>query len=255
MIAESSPIDFHLRFNKRWKAPEVDKNGNPIFTDTHIICSLFPDLDDDGNVTTIMSCLTDISELKWVESQLRQRTADVEHREAMWRNFADYAPIGLALLNPDGSLEFGNDTWCTMTQTPKIPSGEQSGLAWVRNSILPEDVSQVEQMFRDSLARNAPKTMEFRLNQLADRLHLTVPEHSNAVHTTILCTVHTTFNTDGSVQHLVVWLTDITAQKLAENNLRKRMDQAIQMKAQQEKFIDVSKLPLYRNASYRLLPR
>jgi hypothetical protein len=32
-----------------------------------------------------MSCLTDMSELKWVESQLRQRTADVERREATSR--------------------------------------------------------------------------------------------------------------------------------------------------------------------------
>lgn len=242
MVSERAPIDFHLRFNKRWQAPEVDADGNPIFTDTHIICNLFPDLDEEGNVTTIMSCLTDISELKWVENCLRQRTVDVEHREAMWRNFADHAPedVGLALLNPDGTLEFGNETWWAMTQTP---SSEKSGLAWVSKAVLPDDVAKVEQMFCNSLDHNAPKTMEFRLNRLTGRSLLQVPEHSIAVNTTnvtILCTVHTTFNANKSVQHVVAWLTDITAQKVAEHDMKSRMDQAIHLKQQQEKFIDVS---------------
>lgn len=67
MVSESAPVDFYLRFNKRWQAPELDRDGNPIVTDTHIICNLFPDLDSDGNVTTIMSCLTDISEYVCVD--------------------------------------------------------------------------------------------------------------------------------------------------------------------------------------------
>lgn len=62
LISDRCPIDFHLRFNKRWESPKLDKDGVPITTDTHIICNLFPDLDDEGNVTSIMSCLTDISE-------------------------------------------------------------------------------------------------------------------------------------------------------------------------------------------------
>jgi signal transduction histidine kinase len=123
-----------------------------------------------------------------------------------------------------------------MTQTP---SNEKSGLAWVRKSILAEDVPQVEKMFLDILDHDAPKTLEFRLNQLAGHSHPAVLEDSETVTTTILGTVHMTFNPDGSVQHFVVWLTDITAQKLAKNDLRKRMDQAIHLKLQQEKFIDV----------------
>lgn len=251
MLSERAPIDFHLRFNKRWQAPEVDGDGNPIFTDTHIICNLFPDLDEEGNVTTIMSCLTDISELKWVENRLRQRTIDVEHREAMWRNFADHAPedVGLALLNPDGSLEFGNETWWAMTQSP---SSEKSGLAWVSKAVLPDDVPKVEQMFRDSLDHNAPRTIEFRLKRLAGCSLRQVPEHSTAVKTTnvtIICTVHSTIDANKSVHHVVAWLTDITAQKVAEHDMKNRMDQAIHLKKQQEKFIDAS-TPNFDHMSY-----
>lgn len=96
-------------------------------------------------------------------------------------------------------------------------------------------------MFDDSLDHDAPRTMEFRLNQLASRVEPAIPDQSNAVHITLLCTVHTTFNPDKTVQYVVVWLTNITAQKLAENDLRNRMDQAIQLKVQQEKFIAVSR--------------
>jgi hypothetical protein len=90
-----------------------------LFLNTCIFCTLYEDLDDDGFVKTVMSCLTDISDLKWTEAQLRRRTAEIEERERIWRDFTDRAPIGLCLINPDGSLEFDDDTWRIMTDTPK----------------------------------------------------------------------------------------------------------------------------------------
>jgi PAS domain-containing protein len=251
LVLDKTPSTFHFRVNRPWKTPIPDKHGRYTVTDTYVLCSAYPDLDENGKVTTVMSCLTDISELKWIEAQLRRRTADVEQREQMWRNFTDCAPIGLCLINADGSLEFGNDTWWSMTETPR---DETSGLSWLQKSVLPEDIPKVERLFQDALVQNMSATLEFRLNRLwKDPIRHEEQGEVVQARTTILGTVHTTFNDDGTVRHLVGWLTDISAQKAAEGVLRMRMDQAIEMKQQQERFIDVSRpLPTYDLYSFNI---
>lgn len=37
-------------------------------------------MDNSGNINSVMTCLTDVTELKWVEDQLRRRTHDVEQK-------------------------------------------------------------------------------------------------------------------------------------------------------------------------------
>lgn len=194
-----------------------------------------------------MSCVTDISELKWTEAQLRRRTAEVEEREMMWRNFTDRAPIGLCLINPDGSLEFGNDTWRIMTDTPKDEISKNWG--W-HSSVLPEDLPKVRKMCEDALAHNVDATLEFRLNRFWEGPYvLGKQEEAGKDKTTILGTIHTILNDDGTVRYLALWLTDISSQKAAEGVLRKKMDEAIHMKLQQGRFIDV------RFPSHQLLRR
>lgn len=51
-----------------------------------VLCSVYPDLDDKGNVLSIMSCITDVSNLKELEERLRTRTREVEsHLEDVLR--------------------------------------------------------------------------------------------------------------------------------------------------------------------------
>ena len=98
---------------------------NPIFTGTHTTCNLLLDLDDDETLTTIMSCLTDISELEWTESQLRQKLPILEHHVEKFYMSRAYRAL---ILKSDGSLEFDDDTWHAIMQTPRT---EKSGLNWL----------------------------------------------------------------------------------------------------------------------------
>jgi PAS domain-containing protein len=246
VIRDGGPVSFQARLTKPWKAPDLDSHGNPQWTSTCVLCSLFEDLDQDGNIKSVMATLTDISDLKWVEAQLLRRTIDVEQRELMWRKFTGRAPIGLCLINPDGSLEFGNETWWTMTETS---AAEKSDLWGWRKSVLAEDLGKLETMFTEALFHHVDATLEFRLNRFWEGSALRhEPEESTGTRTTILGTMHTIFNEDGTVQHVVGWFTDISAQKAAESVLRRRMDEAIEMKQQQERFIDVSSRLLYFSA-------
>ncbi|PVH76512.1 hypothetical protein DL98DRAFT_592105 [Cadophora sp. DSE1049] len=73
MLAEKKPINMQTRIKRPWKAPDLDLEGNAQWDDTHIMLSLYPDFGEDGEITSVMSCVTDISAIKWSESQLRRK--------------------------------------------------------------------------------------------------------------------------------------------------------------------------------------
>ena len=50
---------------------------------------MYPDLDENGDVTTVMSCLTDITSLKWSESQLRARMDQAIEMKKQQERFID----------------------------------------------------------------------------------------------------------------------------------------------------------------------
>lgn len=64
VTAERKAVTIQTILKKPWKAPDLDADGKVCWTNTHLLISLYPDLDENGNVSSVMSCVTDISELK-----------------------------------------------------------------------------------------------------------------------------------------------------------------------------------------------
>ncbi|KAL2062576.1 hypothetical protein VTL71DRAFT_5648 [Oculimacula yallundae] len=73
MLKGKKPVTIHTRMRRPWKAPDLDPDGNVQWDNTCIMLSMYPDFDRDGEVTSVMSCVTDISNVKWSESQLRRK--------------------------------------------------------------------------------------------------------------------------------------------------------------------------------------
>jgi hypothetical protein len=63
MLTEKQPVILHTKIRRPWKAPELDVNGKEQWIDTHLLLAMYPDLDDDSEVVSVMSCVTDI---RWV---------------------------------------------------------------------------------------------------------------------------------------------------------------------------------------------
>jgi PAS domain-containing protein len=60
MINCKKSITITTRLNRPWRAPDPDAEGNVQWTETHILLAMYPDLDEFKEVTTVMSCITDI---------------------------------------------------------------------------------------------------------------------------------------------------------------------------------------------------
>ncbi|KAH7324107.1 hypothetical protein BKA65DRAFT_555769 [Rhexocercosporidium sp. MPI-PUGE-AT-0058] len=73
MLAEKKSITMQTRIKRPWKAPDLDVEGNVQWDNTYIMLYLYPDFDESSDITPVMSCVTDISAVKWSESQLRRK--------------------------------------------------------------------------------------------------------------------------------------------------------------------------------------
>jgi PAS domain S-box-containing protein len=232
LFVEKSSVKFQARFKKPWKTFS-DRSGEMQVYYTVGLCNAYPDLDEDGNVKSIMSCIMDISELKWTEDQVRLRTRELDQSELQYRQFADHAPIGVCLIDPKGCLKFANDAWFEITARSRE---DNDCMSWL-TPIHPDDVSKMEALFADLKVCKGPVTIEMRLKRLWRATG--TQSTSKGSPAWILASGYTELNANGTVKNVVCWFTDISAQKAAERDLRTRMDEALEMKRQQENFIDV----------------
>lgn len=60
MLKERKSTSIQTRIRRPWQAPDLDMNGHSQWSDTEILLAMHPDFDDDGEVNTVMSCITDV---------------------------------------------------------------------------------------------------------------------------------------------------------------------------------------------------
>jgi hypothetical protein len=60
MLAERTSVTLQTWIDKPWRVSEPDIDGNVQWGVTHLLLAMHPDLDEKGEVSTIMSCITDI---------------------------------------------------------------------------------------------------------------------------------------------------------------------------------------------------
>jgi len=171
------------------------------------------------------------AECMLTKSQLR--ISELEHRQ-----FADHAPLGVCRLNADGLLEYANDAWYRITGQSK--DDNYSNQAW-RKTIHDDDLAIMDTFFSDLMTCKGPATAESRLKK--PRYTSQEDSETASFPVWILASGYTELLHDGSVKNVVCWVTDISTQKAAAKGLEDRIEEALELKRQQENFIDMSTLP------------
>lgn len=156
---------------------------------------------------------------------------EMEKKEARFERFGDHAPIGILSLQDDDkySIETANLAyWDIMAQPPDT----KSFLEYIH----PDDVEKVKQHLELGSFRQGSYSFQCRLKKWAARAAVSpseaVPETSPAW---ILVSA---YKDPEQGNFTMCWIIDITSHKSAEAFLRKRMDEALELKRQKERFID-----------------
>lgn len=90
VITGGETITIQTSIDRPWKTPDVNNiDGNEQYGCTHILLSMYPNFDETGRVASVMSCLTDISEIKWSERQLRKRMEEAIEMKKKQERFID----------------------------------------------------------------------------------------------------------------------------------------------------------------------
>jgi signal transduction histidine kinase len=182
-----------------------------------------------------------------MEDKLSLRTLELEEKNLQLKHFADCVPVGVFVLEyspdtPNGAYIYRNDKWFELTGSELIGSSRDGEIP-TKFSTSPlgermnqDDAHNVEKLWAEFLnSKGGTTSFAFRISRNND-----ISADGEDCSTWILAYAFSIVDEAGSLKSVFGSLTDITSQKLAENIQKRRMDDALESKRQQEAFIDVT---------------
>lgn len=165
-----------------------------------------------------------------LSEQLAARTKEAVESETKFTRMAEFAPVGMFIADSEGRITYCNDTWYEISRHPKE---ENSTDNWM-DSVKDEDKTMVIKLWSSLVQDKVPMNAEFRFKTpWSDR---------NGVKgdTWVLASAYPERSQDGSLKSVFGSITNISQQKWAEDFQKRRREEAVELKRQQENFIDIT---------------
>jgi PAS domain S-box-containing protein len=159
-----------------------------------------------------------------LSEQLAARTQEAIESETKFTRMAEFAPVGMFIANAEGRLTYCNDTFYEISRVAKTTHSTDR---WI-DYVMDEDKQFVRQTWHDLVQRTKPANVEFRFKALwLDR---------NGVRgdTWVLFSAYPETYDDGSLKSVFGSITNISQQKWAEGLQKRKMEEAVELKRQQE---------------------
>ena len=170
------------------------------------------------------------ADLSEISEQLAARTQEAVESETKFTRMAEFAPVGMFIANSEGRITYCNDNWYEITRHPKE---ENSTDNWM-DSVKDEDMEKVSKLWNSLVIDKIPMNAEFRFKTpWTDR-------NNNIGDTWVLASAYPERSEDGSLKSVFGSVTNISQQKWAEDFQKRRREEAVELKRQQENFIDIT---------------
>lgn len=172
-----------------------------------------------------------------LSEQLAARTQEAIESETKFTRMAEFAPVGMFIADSSGKITFANDTWYNISRVPRDHStravGDNGEAAWMEE-VSPADRELVKRLWSDLVVAAEPVSSEFRFKApWEDR-------NGNRSETWVLFSAYPEKYEDGRLKSVFGVMTNISQQKWAEGIQRSKMEEAVELKRQQENFIDIT---------------
>ncbi|KAK4551845.1 hypothetical protein LTR86_010841 [Recurvomyces mirabilis] len=169
-----------------------------------------------------------------LSEQLAARTQEAIDSETKFTRMAEFAPVGMFIANHSGRITFANDTWYEISGINRKDGNSHIGTDTWMDAIKDEDKAMVQEWWNDLVMHTQPVTNEFRFKaQWKDR-------NGNASDTWALFSAYPEKYDDGRLKSVFGSITNISQQKWAEGIQTRKMEEAVELKRQQENFIDIT---------------
>lgn len=165
-----------------------------------------------------------------LSEQLAARTQEARDSETRFTRMAEFSPAGLFIANSEGHIVYCNDTWYEISRVPK---DTESTDRWV-DAVKPEDQQLVHKLWSKLVERTEAVTAEFRFKTPWE------DKNGNRTDTWVLFSAYPEKNAQGNLKSVFGTITNISQQKWAEGFQKRKMEEAVELKRQQENFIDIT---------------
>ncbi|KAI5467336.1 hypothetical protein BGZ63DRAFT_23770 [Mariannaea sp. PMI_226] len=161
--------------------------------------------------------------------QLHLRTQEAVESEYRFTRMAEFAPVGMFIADYAGKINYCNDMWWQISRHSRE---EDSVDTWM-DSVRDEDRPKLEAAWNRLLTEKVTISVEFRF-KCSQR------NGGNTIDTWVLMSAYPEKTQDGSLKLIFGCITDISSQKWAEKVQSERREEAVELKRQQESFIDIT---------------
>ncbi|ORY14157.1 hypothetical protein BCR34DRAFT_479945 [Clohesyomyces aquaticus] len=165
-----------------------------------------------------------------LSEQLAARTQEARDSETRFTRMAEYSPAGLFIADHEGRITYCNDTWYEITRVPKDPAKTDR---WV-DCVKEEDQSLIQQQWQKLVDHAESINVEIRFKATWE------DRNGNKGDTWVLFCAFPEKYEDGMLKSVFGSITNISPQKWAEGFQKRKMEEAVELKRQQENFIDIT---------------
>jgi len=163
-----------------------------------------------------------------LSEQLMQRTQEAVESEYKFTRMAEFAPVGMFIAGPDGRFNYCNDEWWHVSGHPRTEPVD----TWME-SVRDEDRAGLDAIWKQLIDEKLSVTHEFRFKSSRQN-------GDQRMETWVLMSAYSEKDSVGSVKSIFGCMTDISSQKWAEYFQNQRREEAVELKRQQENFIDIT---------------
>lgn len=165
-----------------------------------------------------------------LSNQLALRTQEAVESEYKFTRMAELAPVGMFIANSAGAMTYCNEMWFDISHCPRENKVDANWMDYVNDS----DRTSLAKSWRTLIDHRVPVSVEFRFK------HSWQEKDGTSGDTWVLFSAYPERGADGQLKRIFGSITDISSQKFAEDLQKRRMEEAVEMKRQQENFIDIT---------------
>lgn len=165
-----------------------------------------------------------------LSKQLDQRIQEAAEMETRFTRMAEFSPVGMFIANQDGRITYCNEKWWAISGHPR---SHETLNTWM-DSIRDEDRPGVEAAWSRLVHGHDTIAHEFRFK------HACRHEDGQAMDTWVLLGAYPEIDRSDRLVGIFGCITDISSQKWAEQLEKQQCEEAVELKRQQENFIDIT---------------
>ncbi|KAK6512017.1 hypothetical protein TWF481_000915 [Arthrobotrys musiformis] len=163
--------------------------------------------------------------------QLAIKSKEAEHSELKFTRLAEFAPVGVFIADFQGKISYYNDMFSEISCHPKNLDVSR----WLE-SVHPTDAVKTEANWNEVIHGKKRKTWEFRW-----KTPWMLPNHlGEQVDRWTLFSASPELDSDGMLLGVFGSITNISETKFAEDLQKRRVEEVVELKRQQDNFVDMA---------------